>query len=109
MELQELHKKLEEIKILKQEGKNLEANKLLHIVQKELIAHPVKNPNKNNTDYNIGICFCEKCGKEGGYEEQENLCDFCYLAKNNLNRGNASISQEEMYEENFDDSMKEYQ
>jgi len=27
---------------------------------------------------------CEECGKEGCYKEQEDLCDFCYIAKHNL-------------------------
>jgi len=106
MDLQELHKKLQEIKELKEQGKTPEAVALLHDVQKELRAHPVKSPDKNNLK-SKNVYFCEECGKEGNYEEQECLCDFCYTARYNLGQGSGSISQEEMDEERFDNFIKE--
>src|SRR5271157_4085856 len=107
MDLQKLHQKLEDIKELKEQGKISEAVALLHNVQKELKAHPVKNPNKNNNFKSKNVFFCEKCGKEGNYQEQDGLCDFCYTAKYNLGQGSGSINQDEMYEKGFDNFIKE--
>ena len=97
---------MQEIEELKKLGKKFEADDLLHSLQKELKAHPVKNPGKDNLASN-NMYFCEKCGKEDNYEEQEGLCDFCFTAKYNLGQGSGSISQGEMDEEKFDNSIKE--
>ncbi len=109
MDLQELHQKLQDIEKLNEEGKSLEAIALLEQVQKELKSHPVKDPNKQGLYNTIPKNICEKCGKEGKYEEQEDLCDFCYATKHNLGQGDASKSQREMDEERFDGFVKEYE
>ncbi len=105
MDLQSLHQKLQEIEELKEQGEDSKASVLLHNMRKELKAHPVKDPNKQNLN-SVPKNLCEKCGKKGDYGEQEDLCDFCYTSKNNLNQGDASISLGEMNEERFDRFIK---
>lgn len=106
MDIQNLHQKLKEIEELKEQGDDSNANVLLRNVQKEIIAQPVKDPNNQNLNDGVLKNLCEKCGKKGDYREQDDLCDFCYTTKHNLNQGYASISEDEMGEERFDRFIK---
>ncbi|MFA5751056.1 MAG: hypothetical protein WCX79_04405 [Candidatus Paceibacterota bacterium] len=110
MDLKNFHQKLEEIEILRGQGKNLEADILLHSVQKDLKAHPLKDPRKYYFYNQVGINGkCEECGVVGEYTEQSNLCNFCYIKKHNNSQGDASKSGEEFQEEWFDEYLKLYE
>lgn len=93
MDLQDLQQELQEVEKLREKGKLPEATALLNKVQKELKAHPVKNPRKHDPESNLPMNLCDECGREGSYREQEDLCDFCYVARRNLNPADILISQ----------------
>lgn len=57
-------------------------------------------------DSNNIVIACEVCGKEGEYEDQESLCDFCYTAEHNLGQSGAVVSQADVEEESLDEIVK---
>lgn len=57
------------------------------------------NKDKPNDEYPD---FCSSCGKEGDHNEQENLCEFCFSAKNNIGSGGSiAIIADEIIDNKF--------